>query len=176
MLQPQDAVIVDIDGTLCDISGVLHYLNGETYGFDKNGKPIKNFDKFHEAAMFCPHNDVALQFIIDAWNAGKTIIIVTARMERHRHDTELWLRNTIPEHITYEGPLMRSEHDYRPDTDIKREIHTAITNAGFDVVGAIDDNPNIIELWRSLGIPTVEVPRPQGDTTLTEKANREQDA
>lgn len=173
MTPRKEAVIVDVDGTLCDITGVLHYLNGETYGFDKRGRPIKNFDKFHEASMFCPANTVALDYIVEAWHRGQTVIIVTARMERHRAGTEQWLRNTIPEYIQYEGPLMRGELDYRPDTDVKRDTHTAIVNAGFDIVGAIDDNPKILELWESLGIPTVEVPRPENDTTLTSQANRE---
>lgn len=168
------AVIVDVDGTLCDITGVLRYLDGTEYGFRSNGKPVKNFDRFHEAAAFCPPNDMALQYVTDAADRGHTVIIVTARMERHRASTEAWLRNVIPAHIDYEGPLMRAEGDFRRDVEVKREIHAAITeHAGFTVVGAIDDNPNIIALWEELGIPTVTVPRPPGDVSLVVHANKE---
>lgn len=170
------AVIVDIDGTLCDISGVLHYVDG-SLGTDSRGKPLKDFDKFHEAAAFCPPNQQALDYVAAAVAAGHAVIIGTARMERHRQSTYPWLVNTIggPDGIApdFMGPIMRPEHDYRPDVEIKTDMLKVIRKAGFAVVGAIDDNPSIIELWESNHIPTEQVPRPAGDASLIEKTNRE---
>lgn len=177
-LQPpvfsQTAVIVDIDGTLCDITGVLHYVDG-SLGTDSRGKPIKDFDKFHEGAAYCPPNQQALDYVAAAVGAGHAIIIGTARMERHRASTHPWLKNVLADVApNFMGPIMRPERDYRDDTEIKTDMLNVIRKAGFAVVGAIDDNPKIIELWRSNHIPTEQVPRPAGDTSLNiEKANRE---
>lgn len=44
--------------------------------------------------------------------------------------------------------------------EVKRDIHRILTrDHEFEIVGAIDDNPPIIELWQGLGIPTEVVPR-----------------
>ncbi|MFV8051350.1 MULTISPECIES: hypothetical protein [Mycobacteriaceae] len=39
-----DAVIVDVDGTLCDVSSVRHFVAARP----------KDFDAFHSAAETCP--------------------------------------------------------------------------------------------------------------------------
>lgn len=164
MTSKPTAVIVDVDGTLCDITGVLRYLDGTEYGFDKRGRPIKNFDKFHEAAIFCPPNQQALDYCAQAHADGHALVVVTARMEQHRYATTQWLHNTLDPY-PWKGPMMRREGDYRPDTEIKYDIFMQLQQH-VDIVGAIDDNPNIIDLWRSLDIPTEVVPRPAGDGTL----------
>lgn len=45
-LSARKAVLVDVDGTLCDVSGIRHYVQS----FPKN----RNFDKFHRASALCP--------------------------------------------------------------------------------------------------------------------------
>lgn len=159
----KNAVIVDVDGTLTDITGVLHYVDG-SLGYTKSGKPIKDFDKFHEGAAFCPPNQQALDFVDRHHAAGNTIIVVTARMERHRHTTTQWLKNTLT--VPFEGPLMREEGDYRKDVAVKNDIYRAIVAAGFTVIEALDDSPNVLQLWTNLGIPTEQVPRPADDSSL----------
>jgi hypothetical protein len=156
------AVIVDVDGTLCDITTALHHLNGETHGFQKNGRPVKRLDLFHAASALCPPNQVAIDYCVQAAEVGHHLIIVTARMEEWRDLTVTWLHQHLKPAMHaaghYDrvcGPHMRRQDDYRPDVEIKMEI-----------VGAIDDNPSVVQLWRSEGIPTTEVPRPVGDTTL----------
>lgn len=169
--QPVAAAIVDVDGTLCDVTSILHYVDG-THRDDK-GKPIKNFDAFHGASQFCPPNQQALDFIERAHAEGLAIVIVTARMEQWRFVTTKWLQEHIPGHIPW-TLHMRSQDDYRKDTIIKREIYNRLVDYGIDVHRAIDDNPNVVQLWESLDIPTEVVPRPTGDTSLQiEKANQE---
>lgn len=40
------AVLVDVDGTLCDVSGIRHYV--------QSVPKTRNFDKFHRASALCP--------------------------------------------------------------------------------------------------------------------------
>ena len=51
-----DAVIADLDGTLCDVSGILHHLEGEE----------RNFAAFHAASADCPPAEA----VVDAVRAA----------------------------------------------------------------------------------------------------------
>jgi hypothetical protein len=71
-----------------------------------------------------------------------------------RNQTAMWLDlNNIPSHRLY----MRGDHDNRFDVDVKRDMLELI-RFEFDIVHAYDDNPSIIELWESEGIPVTIVP------------------
>lgn len=147
------AVIVDVDGTLCDVSSALHHIT--TPGV------TKDFDAFHEAAARCPATPWVLNWCAQQRAAGHTLIVVTGRMYRHSQSTILWLGSYLGD--DWHGPFMRGDDDYRPDTEVKRDIHALLTSPnyyGWDIVGAIDDRPSVIALWRSLGIPTTAVYRP----------------
>jgi FMN phosphatase YigB (HAD superfamily) len=153
MTTPKTAVIVDVDGTLCDVSSALHHIT--TPGV------TKNFDAFHQAAAQCPPTDWVLDWCEDQRAAGHTLVIVTGRMYRHDVSTQEWLMKYLP-HNDFYGPFMRGDDDTRPDTEVKRDIHALLTSPdyyNFDIVAAIDDRPSVIALWRSLGIPTTAVYR-----------------
>lgn len=139
------AVIVDVDGTLCEISSALHHVMQRP----------KDFHAFHSAAAECPPIESTVLWVVDQIAAGHEPIIVTARSEQWRIETEHWLRRHLP--LGYLGPMMRADRDFRPDREIKLEILDRITRF-YDVVGAIDDNPAIVELWREQGIETTVVP------------------
>ncbi|BBY54109.1 hypothetical protein H7J07_05725 [Mycobacterium koreense] len=142
-----DAVIVDVDGTLCDVASVRHHVHQRP----------KNFHAFHSGAADCPPHDFVVDEVIGHYRGGRTIVVVTARMYRWEDSTRGWLDRHLP--VPYLGPFMRGDTDFRPDVDVKRDIHRIITtDHGFRVVHAIDDNPSIVELWTQLGIPTTVVP------------------
>ncbi len=142
------AVIVDVDGTLADVSGIRHYVLDDPHR--------KLFHKFHAASVFVePIAEVAA--ITKALHAtGLTIIILTSRREQWRHITRTWLNKwEIPHHALG----MRADHDDRRDDDVKRDLHDRMCELyGVTAVLAIDDNPTVIALWRSMNIPTVRVP------------------
>lgn len=144
------AVIVDVDGTLCDVSTALHHITtpGQT----------KNFDAFHADAMRCPATDWVLRWCEIHWSEGHELLIVTGRKYRWEDETRDWLNRHL---IDYHGPFMRGDDDNRVDTEVKRDIYEMLTeDHGFDIVAAIDDRPTVIDLWESLGIPTTAVIRP----------------
>lgn len=142
-----EAVIVDVDGTLCDVEGIRHYVT--------RSNARRDFESFHKASALCPPIAETLDWVAAHRAAGRRIIVVTARERRWEHLTRTWMRKWEIEH---DHLLMRPNFDYRPDTEIKSEILAQITTAGFDVVAAIDDNPSVIALWRSHGIPVTVVP------------------
>ncbi|UJE15713.1 polynucleotide kinase [Gordonia phage Ligma] len=140
-----EAVIVDVDGTLCDVSGILHHL--------------PDHRAFHEASAQCPPTQQVLLWCAEHVSAGRELVIVTGRMYRHEALTADWLGRHLP--YPFHGPFMRGDDDTRPDTEVKADIARMLADDhGLQVVAAIDDRPSVIRLWqRQLGIPTTVVYR-----------------
>jgi phosphoglycolate phosphatase-like HAD superfamily hydrolase len=140
-----DAIIVDMDGTLCDVSSVRHYVTGES----------RNFRAFHEASRFCPPHPVVDAIVRTAAGVGIAVVIVTARDARFEQATRDFLvRNGVP----FDALFMRPWGDTRRDSVVKDEIHAAIIGAGFRPLFAVDDREDIAAVWRAHGIPTILVP------------------
>jgi phosphoglycolate phosphatase-like HAD superfamily hydrolase len=139
------AVIFDMDGTLVDVSGIRHHIF--TPG-------QKNFDAFHNDAVNCPPHEW-VKWQAESYDSdGYHIIQVTARSEKYRPSTSWWLaENQVPSHALY----MRPDKDYRPDTEVKREIIDRILKR-YTIVHAFDDNPAIVKLWGEYAIPCTVVP------------------
>lgn len=141
----REAVIFDMDGTLCDVRPVRHYVTGDD----------RNFDKFHKASLFCHINFDVECAVWDAQAKGQSVLIVTARDARYERVTRDWLRKYD---VRFDRLYMRGWGDTRRDSVVKEEILAAIRSDGFDPVLAVDDNPAVIEVWERNGIPTVIVP------------------
>lgn len=145
VLAKPSVIIVDMDGTLADVSGIRHYV--------KRSRNEKDFDSFHKAALFAPINEMVATFIRQANKAGVAVFIVTARMSKWEKPTRQWLAK---HGVVYDALCMRKNKDQRKDVEVKREI-LAIIRQTHTPVMAIDDNPSIIELWKSEDIPTVTI-------------------
>ncbi len=139
----RDAVIFDMDGTLCDVSSIIHHLEGKD----------RNFDAFHGAAIGCPPNPDVVAGVEQARADGYAIVIVTARSSKWRDYTIKWLDK---HEIMYDALYMRIEADFRPDYEIKADILENLKK-DFNPVHAWDDSPKIIKLWKDNGIEVTEV-------------------
>jgi uncharacterized HAD superfamily protein len=141
-----EAIIVDTDGTLVDVSGIRHYV--------APGRRFSDFDRFHKASRFSPPHADVVDRVLAEHTAGRTVFVVTARRDRHERLTRDWLaKHDVP----FDHLLMRKDTDRRHDVDVKRGILARIRKT-HRVVLAIDDNPGVIALWRSQHIPVIVVP------------------
>lgn len=140
-----DAVIFDMDGTLTNVSSILDYLE----------PPERNFHKFHRESVNCPPNQWVVDDAIKAYESGLPILIVTARVFKYCWETMFWLTHNLP--VPYEQLYMRPDGDFRPDGVVKREILGIIEEDGYNVIHAWDDNPHVIAVWESEGIPVTRV-------------------
>lgn len=139
-----DAVIFDMDGTLCDTSTTVHFVEGED----------RNFDAFHGASMECPPHKHVVDALRKAQGDGQAIVIVTARSSKWRDYTIRWMDQ---HEIHYDALYMRIEADFRPDYVIKKDILKQILADDFQPIHAWDDNEKVIALWRENGIEVTEV-------------------
>ena len=141
------AIIFDMDGTLANVDSIRHYVISTP---DHRGK---NFDAFHAASVDCPPHAAVVSHASVAHLLGHKIIIVTARKAMWRHHTAWWLAlHGVPS----DAMFMRGNKDSRPDYYVKKDILAAIQHT-WNVVHAVDDNPNVIRLWQENGIPTTLV-------------------
>lgn len=158
-MSARPCVIVDVDGTLVDVSGVRHYVMADPRR--------KDFESFHAAALWCPPVPGVLEVVHALQAAGIAVVIMTSRRRKWEGQTRAWLAG----HGI--GPAllaMRADGDRRRDAEVKRTLHGLVSEQ-FTPVLAIDDNPSIVALWRELGIPTVRVPgwiEPTDAATLSE--------
>ena len=140
------AVILDVDGTLCDVSTALHHIKQHP----------KDWDSFHSASAECPPHQLAIEYAEKKYREGYTLLVVTARMQQHRETTMEWLKRHL-KHPFY-GPFMRPQDNYAPDYEIKREIFAHLSVV-YDIRGAIDDSPAVCDVWRELGLDVVQMDR-----------------
>lgn len=137
-------VIVDVDGTLADVAPFRYLVENRP----------RDFEAFHSKGVTAGVITDVKNSVVSLSNNGLEILIVTSRQEKWRVATEKWLTdNQIPFSMVF----MRSAGDFRADAEVKSEIYEEI-RLKFNVVLAFDDNPAIIEVWKSFEIPTVVVP------------------
>lgn len=144
MSEKPEAVIFDLDGTLCDVTTIRHHVLGKH----------KNYDAFHHGSVFCPPISDVAEALHRHVAMGRRIIIVTAR-ERKWHRLS---KNWLAQHgLLYDEIHMRDTGDFRKDAVVKLEIFEQFCDR-YRIIRAYDDNPSIVALWQRLGIETVEVP------------------
>lgn len=134
-------MIFDVDGTLADVRGIRHHLIG---------KKRKDFEAFHAESVNVPPHPHVVNAAQMVDMLGIDVVVVTARKVKWARHTAMWLAlNRVPSAAMF----MRANDDSRKDFDVKRDILKSIRRS-WDVVAAWDDNPKIIEMWKSEGIHT----------------------
>lgn len=137
------AVIVDMDGTLCDIRTVEHLQNRGD-----------GFAAFHRACAGCPPHPAVLDWCLEHHHRGHEILIVSGRDAWARALTLAWLRRHLP--VPVAGVFLRAAGDYRSNAEVKGDLHGALART-YEIRAAIDDDPEIVGLWCVRGIPVAMV-------------------
>lgn len=143
-------VLCDLDGTLCDLSHRRHYVRE---------KP-KNWKKFFEELPKDTlrkevYSDVE-DTLADARKDKRTyLILVSARPETYRKQTEEWLEKWGVD--DYAALIMRRAGDSRDDTIVKNEILDRYFKDKSKIIKVFDDRPRVISMWRDNGLEVVDV-------------------
>jgi phosphoglycolate phosphatase-like HAD superfamily hydrolase len=139
------AIIVDLDGTLCDVRHRVHFV--------KESPP--NWPAFFDACVDDTPNATVDALIDMATFSAYGVIYVSGRPETHRAQTEDWLeRHNLGGYVAL---LMRSEGNYRPDAVVKRELYEAHIAGKYAIVFTVDDRNQVVKMWRDLGLTCFQV-------------------
>lgn len=149
------AIIVDLDGTLSDLTHRQHFLEQ---------KP-KDWESFFKSMPGDPPNGFLLDLLRPLADVYQ-IIICTGRPDIYRRMTLDWLaKYRVPFHHlmmrdqnkdeeTEEGEnLLPDKPSWRPDHEIKLEMLRSIRSEGYVVLCSIDDRPSVVKMWRENGVP-----------------------
>lgn len=135
-----EAIVVDVDGTLAHISG---------------DNPRSPYDA--SRAMEDILDDAVSVLTSMCYQHGYRVIVLTGRHSGHLQVTKDWLA----EHgVDYDEIYSRDEGDDRPDYIIKEELFNEHIRDKYNVKFVIDDRPQVCRMWRSLGLKVLQVGDP----------------
>lgn len=138
------AIIIDLDGTLCNVSHRVHHIQKEP----------KDWQGFFDACVDDTPNPAIVELYDMASFYGYCIIYVSGRPETHRAQTQAWLKLHCVEF--YMLLLMRPAGDYRPDHEVKRELYEQHIAGKYEVLFVVDDRASVVRMWRSLGLTCLQ--------------------
>lgn len=137
-------ILFDLDGTLADIAHRRHYVMSEK----------KNWVQFNAHIGEDNPNLPIVSFYKKLWQSQQyEIIIVSGRSEQYRKITEQWL---IWHEIPFKRLVMRQIKDNRKDAIIKKEILDLLRQEGKDILFAVDDRQQVVDMWRENGITCLQ--------------------
>lgn len=139
------AIIIDLDGTLCDVSHRTHFV--------KTTPP--NWPAFFDACRDDTPNGAVVALYDMARDAGHTILYVSGRPETHRAQTVAWLETHGVD--VYAALLMRPEGDYRQDAIVKRELFDQHIAGKYAILFTVDDRKQVVQMWRDMGLVCFQV-------------------
>ena len=133
------AVIVDIDRTLCNIT---------ENGNGKKRSPY-DWDRVHEDKPI----EAMCQLVRSIQN-NYHIVLLTGRSEDAREGTENWLRDNL---IDYDKLLMKASGSYEQSAITKYESYVNDIKDEYNIAFAIDDDQRIVDMWSEKGILCLKV-------------------
>lgn len=145
-----NTVLVDLDGTLADISHRLPLLQQD----------VPQWDAFYAA---CPNDKPKRwceELILAMSAAGFNVIIVSARSRTVEAETVMWLREkTKLKNLFETGKLQlqmirASNKDYTPDQDLKRKWLYKFGKE--NVLFVVDDRQRVVDMWRAEGLTCLQ--------------------
>lgn len=131
------AVIIDVDGTVA--------LRGTRDPFDES--------RVHEDM---PNERIINIIKADLMTSGADPIFVTGRTQACYAATRHWLEDHMIPSGTF-SLIMRPVGDGRPDFELKLEMFNRFIRHEFNVLGAYDDRDQVVAMWRSIGLPCLQV-------------------
>lgn len=145
-------VLCDLDGTLADIKHRLNFVRDLPEGQKKDWK------SFFEGIPGDSVRTEVMDMLTDFEDKGHEIILVSARPDNYREETEAWLEKIFKGYRLWTTLIMRRAGDRRPDTETKQQIlDTYFKKNSYPIHCVIDDRPSVIEMWRGNGIDVIDV-------------------
>lgn len=137
-------VVFDIDGTLADISERRLHLEGSS----------PDWSRFNGGMSTDVPNFPVVELYKALWDSGRFKLVLTSgRNERFRKFTENWL---FWNEVRFDAIYMRADNDGRPDHEIKREFLDRIRQDYGEVLFAVDDRQQVVDMWRRNGVTCLQ--------------------
>ena len=130
------AIIVDVDGTVADCTGVRSPYDTSKYSLDN------------------PKQDVIDLVRALHYGLGYLVIFVSGRHEDFKEVTLDWLYQHVK--VPIEGLYMRYENGTE-DSVIKSELFNRHILGKYNIMAVLDDRNRVVDMWRSRGLLCLQV-------------------
>jgi len=143
----RNAILVDINGTLSDVSKVVHFIRGAD----------KDWEGFFGNMNDVPPNQMVKEFVKAFKNArnGMVVVLVSGAPDRYQEQTVEWLaRHQIP----YDDIFFRPEWDKRRGWQFKKTLYEKKLKNIYNVKLVLDDKSDACKTWRELGLECWKLP------------------
>lgn len=137
------AIIIDLDGTLCDTRHRQHFMEQHP----------KNWVGFYAGLVHDKPHLWCLE-LIDAMKDRVEILFVSGRPDNYQEQTEAWL--SLHEPTRHHKLFMRKAGDFRKDSIIKTEIYREHIEPKYEVLFCVDDRQQVVDAWRELGLTCLQ--------------------
>lgn len=144
-MDDKKTVVIDLDGTLANIMHRTHLVKSRT----------PNWEQFYSLVSRDGLNRWC-RFLMTALSTyGSDVVIVSARPEKTRENTEAWLKGFgICYNQLY---LLRGDKDFTPDHELKKKW---LEKYGKNkILFVVDDRTSVVDMWRSEGIVCLQAYR-----------------
>lgn len=140
----RNTVVIDLDGTLANISHRVHLVHTD--------KP--DWDAFYSLIPGDEINEWC-KSLMEAMTDKHHVVIVSGRRKSCMKDTKEWLdRFEVPYHKLY---LVRDDKDYSPDHELKKKW---LDGYGKNkVLFVVDDRTKVVDMWRAEGMVCLQAYR-----------------
>lgn len=136
-------VLVDVDGTVAQMVDRSPY-DWSRVGEDKVNEPVADLVRLLYNDRHAINKDIRFS----------RIIIMSGRDGSCKEETVKWLKdNNIP----FDDIFMRAPGDQRKDSVVKEELFYSYIESNYRVKFVLDDRNQVVETWRSLGLPCFQV-------------------
>lgn len=135
----KDTIVVDLDGTLAEISHRLHFISDKKHA---------NWDKFFKECMNDTPNEWCLNLVLAMKRAGYNIVIVSARSKLVLNETRAWLDKIGLPGI--ELNMVREINEYTPDPILKLKWLNQFDKSR--ILFVLDDRDRVCKMWVEQGL------------------------
>ncbi len=142
-------ILMDLDGVICDSRHRAHLVPPE----DKRHCN----EAWHPFVAECV-NDAPIPAGLEMLNAllcTIPVFIITSRQENFSQQTGQWLEGRVPGTQSPEI-IYRANDDHRPPAEYKRHTLRKLVAQGYEILFAIDDDPQIVEMYQQESIATYQ--------------------
>lgn len=145
-----DAIICDLDGTLCNIDHRMSFLAGKVADSEETQK--KDWKAFFDNI---PNDKVSpwCSEIIYRFRDSHPIIYCSGRPDEHRKNTEEWLYKNCLEGTNL---FMRRRGDYRKDDIVKEIILEFELKTQVNILFWLDDRRQVVDKIRTHGVVVLQ--------------------
>lgn len=153
----RQTIIVDINGTLSDVSRVVHYIKGAD----------KDWIAFFGNMNKVPPNKFVKDFI-KAFKSRFVIVLVSGAPEAYEAQTIKWLK----EHdIPYDALFFRPEWDKRRGYQFKKTLYEKRLKNMYNVKLVLDDKKDACDMWQAQGLECWKLPSDMDEANTLTRSN-----